>query len=281
VNVLDAIILGAVQGVTEFLPISSDGHLRLAHAWLGEPEGSLVFDVFLHVGTLIAVFTVFGRKLVELVADAVSALPAFVRAPRATLAEREGLRAGLIIGLATIPTGIIGLLLKDHVGGDTFSVTAVGWLIIVNGFILYSVRVLPTLPPSTQGWVGIGWAKAIALGVAEGIAVLPGVSRSGLTITSGLMMGADRERVAELSFLMAIPAILGASILEIDFAELSAMGGGMTPALVGLVTSALVGIVALHGLVVVLRRAQFHHFAWYCWALGALVVGLGAAGVIS
>lgn len=279
-TVLEAIILGAVQGVTEFLPISSDGHLRLVHALMGAPDGALVFDVFLHVGTLIAVFAVFGRKLAELVVDAFSAIPAFVRAPSATLAAREGLRAGLVIALATVPTGVIGLLLKEHVAGDTFSSAAVGGFLIANGFVLYAVRVVPTLAPSRSGWVGIGWGRAFALGIAQGLAVLPGVSRSGLTITSALAMGADRERVAELSFLMAIPAILGASILEVDLDALAQLGGSLRPALAGLATSAIVGVFALKSLVALLRRAQFHHFAWYCWGLGAIVAGLALSGFI-
>lgn len=294
-TLLQAMILGLVQAMTEFLPVSSSGHLRLAHAWLGvQSTNDLLFDVLLHVGTLAAVIAVFGRDLVRLGADAWrGVLVAIGRTPPATdvgettgrlhaaLLQSEGLRMVCWIVLASIPTGILGILAGPLMSGDALGVRVVGALLLCNGVLLYSSQyVTPrVLDRGRMAVAGLGWPQALLVGLAQGIAILPGISRSGSTIVTALWAGADRARAGQISFFLAIPAIGGAAVLELRHGlgmPLDAAGGVIwLPYLAGTLISFLVGVLALRLLLRLLQRATFHHFAWYCWALGlaALVVG--------
>jgi undecaprenyl-diphosphatase len=274
-SLLDALWLGVVQGLTEFLPISSDGHLSLAHAFLGASSSEdLFFDLVLHLGTLLAVLLVFGRDLIAFTRDALSALIALpAHGVRGTLERSEGLRLGVLMFLALVPTAIIGLLLKKPVEEHAFSTAGVAALIFVNGVTLWLSRYAPKLEPSAPGAlhaIGLTPLRALAVGVAQGLAVLPGISRSGSTIVALLLLGAQRERAAQFSFLMSIPAILGAFLLTLDRESLAAGLADPAPYLLGMLVAAVVGVAALKAVVGLLRSAQFHHFAWYCWAVGGL-----------
>jgi undecaprenyl-diphosphatase len=274
-SLLDALWLGVVQGLTEFLPVSSDGHLALAHAFLGASSSEdLFFDLVLHLGTLFAVLLVFGRDLVHFTRDALVALRALPKhGLRATLAQSEGLRLGVLMVLALVPTAVIGLLLKKPVEEHAFSSAGVAALIFVNGVTLWLSRYAPLLAPSETGAlhaIGLTPMRAILVGIAQGLAVLPGISRSGSTIVALLLLGAQRDRSAQFSFLMSIPAILGAFVLTLDRGSLAAGLADPAPYLLGTAVSAVVGVVALRAVVGLLHAAQFHHFAWYCWGLGGL-----------
>lgn len=293
-NQFEAIILGAVQGATEFLPISSSGHLKLGATLLGIQEPTLLFDITLHVGSLIAVCLVYYKTVLELITGALRGTSRLLTGQGLQSAlEPEGARLAALIVLATLPTGVIGVLLKDFLEGPLITPAVVGGALIVNGVILLMSRRLERSPDPAQRANGdgdaaqdgdaasgrlsdrlklwrVGMAGAILIGVAQGMAVMPGLSRAGLTITTALMMGVEREQAARFSFLLSIPAILGAMVLKFD----PALFSGADPARLvrfglGALTACLVGAVCLVLLIALLRRARFHHFAWYCFAVGA------------
>ena len=244
----DAIVLGLVQGLTEFLPVSSSGHLVMAQTFLGVPSPGVFLEVALHVATLISVMVVYRVKLGQLVAGL------FRRDP-------DALRyIGLLI-LATLPVVVIGLLFRDAIESafDTPYVTA--FMLIVTGFILWST----TLGSRERHREEPTKGQAIAMGFAQCLALLPGISRSGSTIATGLWLGIRGERAAEFSFLMSIPAIAGAAVLQASEVGDAAVDG---PLIVGFIVALLSGIAAIKSLVWLVRRQGFHKFAWYVWAVG-------------
>jgi len=270
-SLFDAIMLGILQGLTEFLPVSSSGHLQLGHDFFNAPEESLLFDVLLHVGTLVAVLWVYRHDLVGIIRETLSGIRRLAAGPAQAFAGSRGLRVTGLVVLATIPTGIIGVLGKDLIEGPWVNSTLVSGLLLVNGANLFLSRFIREREPGEDGtWSvdGIGPREALLIGIAQGIAVLPGISRSGTTIMVALFLGARRERAAQFSFLLAIPAILGAAVLAWDTQEVLASSDQAAAMAAGAVVACLVGIVALKLLLQLLRRAQFHVFAWYCWAVG-------------
>ncbi len=276
-TLFDGITLGVVQGVTEFLPISSDGHLRLAHDLLGVAgDGSLLFDLMLHLGTLVAVFLFYREEIGVILRDLVPAVTEFPGRGWAAVNDREGARLALVTVVATVPTGIIGLLLKKVVSSEAIPMWGVSALLMVNGVVLWSsffAKERERQPALGVGLAGVDYRgvtlpRAALIGIAQGIAVLPGISRSCLTIVSSLWLGVKREDAARVSFLMSIPAILGAVVVEFASASPADRGALNAPVLAGVAVALVVGLGAIHLLTRVLRAAQFHRFAWYCWALG-------------
>lgn len=281
---LESIILGIVQGLTEFLPISSSGHLMLGERFFGIEEPDLFFNVVVHVGTLIAV-TLFYRK------DVYDAVRGIWNAAVAGIKERsveafrrsEGARLGVLLVLGSIPTAIIGLALHGPLaigGGEQVDLAVIICsLLIVNGFILWAARFVDQeqMEERTGRWTlwNVTPMVAILIGVAQGFAVLPGFSRSGLTIVAALWLGVYRVESARYSFLLSIPAVAGATMLETvrgaDAAELFTLGGPADYAAYGLagVVAGIIGYVSILVLVKMLEKAQFWHFSWYCWAVGA------------
>lgn len=280
---LESALLGLIQALTEFLPVSSSGHLRLGHAWLGfEAPDDLLFDIVLHLGTLVAVLLVYHKRVGALLAGLGRGLAATKGGIRSALEAHEGLRYFALLVLATLPTGVLGILLKDVVDSEAFGVTHVGIMLLINGCILFASRRFTgsdedgDAHPLSVG--GIGPREALIIGIAQGLAVMPGISRSGSTIVTALVLGASRMKAAEFSFFLSIPAILGAVVLEFDPAAMSAGPGGTTPYIVGALVSAGAGVVALIALLGVVRAAKLHHFALYCWALGTVAIGWSLLG---
>jgi undecaprenyl-diphosphatase len=276
-TLFDGITLGVVQGVTEFLPISSDGHLRLAHDLLGvSGDGSLLFDLMLHLGTLVAVFLFYRQEIGVILRDLAPAVTEFPSRGWAAVNDREGARLALVTVVATVPTGIIGLLLKKVVSSEAIPMWGVSALLMVNGVVLWSSFFAKEREPQAAQGVGLAGVdyrgvtlpRAVLIGIAQGIAVLPGISRSCLTIVSSLWLGVKREDAARVSFLMSIPAILGAVVVEFASASPADRGALNAPVQAGVAVALVVGLGAIHLLTRVLRAAQFHRFAWYCWALG-------------
>lgn len=264
----EATFLGGLQGATEFLPVSSSGHLRLTEEILGATPPSIAFDVILHLGTLLAVALVFRKPIWEIVKGCV---------PRGNEPYwgRESVRRVGLIAVASVPTAAIGVLLSGTVEGS-FPALWVGVLLVINGFVLLTSK--RSKPVSGQddddGW-GISWPVALAIGTVQGLGVLPGISRSGITITAALLLGVRPRVAVEFSFLLSIPAILGASVLT--FGDMTSLDGEeVSNALLGGAVAIVVGIAALIWLVRLISKARFHHFAWYCFAVGAagIVCGL-------
>jgi undecaprenyl-diphosphatase len=251
--------LAVIQGLTEFLPISSSGHLVLGSALLGVEEGVQFQTVALHVGTLLAVLAVYRRDLLRLVDDA-----------------RGGRWRELgLLAVGTVPAVVVGLGLHDFLSGLFESPTAAAIGLILTACILVAGerarrRSRRALPPGVAGEEKrLSWPAALGIGCAQAFAILPGVSRSGSTIAAGLGCGLDARQAARFSFLLSIPAIGGAALLE----GLSALEGdvGAVPWSelgIGMAVSAVVGWASLRVLLAFLGRGVFHGFAVYCAALG-------------
>lgn len=260
--------LGLVQGLTEFLPVSSSGHLVLFQQFFPIDGDDVLFDLILHVGTLLPVLWFYRRDVGVLATD-----PIVGKGP---WLEREGVRLGLLLLLATLPTGLIGVIFKDlfeywfstpAVLTLTFAIT--GTLLFVSG----KVR------SREFGLDSMTWWHALVLGVAQGLAITPGISRSGTTIVVALLLGLAPMAAARFSFLMSVPAILGAVVLKLDDAELSGMDlGAMT---LGGVTAMVSGYAALVLLVFVVKRRRLASFAWYCWTMAAVSGGLALWAVLA
>ena len=268
---LEAILLGVLQGLTEFLPVSSSGHLVLAQHFLGLNEPLVFFDVMLHVGTLAAVIVIYRGAIARLVSGGLSTLTnkAFYQNPIITLNSSYELRFIWLIILGSIPTGIIAVLFKTQLESFFEEVLIVSVMLIVTGMILQ----LPKLrrdhleesdssPNIVKSW------HAPMIGIGQGCAITPGISRSGSTISIALLMGIPAKIAAEYSFLLSIPAILGAVALKIpDIADTSIplyiLGTGM-------LTAFVVGYIALRLLLAVLNRGHFSLFSYYCIALGII-----------
>ncbi len=268
----EGVALGALQGATEFLPVSSSGHLSLAESALSVHPPSLFFDVALHLGTLVAVLIVFRGPLRQL-------LVGLLRRDRAAWRG-----AGLLV-LATLPTVAIALAARDLLEAR-LSPRVVGGLLVANGLMLVATSRAPKGTAAGAGagagaaddggyWDMAPW-KAVLIGVAQGIAVLPGISRSGSTISAALMLGVRPRAAATFSFLLSIPAILGAALLTAkDLATFD--DAEVASAAIGALVAAAVGILALRLLLGMLARARFHHFGFYCVIVGAMAA-LGACG---
>ena len=260
----EAIFLGGLQGATEFLPVSSSGHLRLAEDILGAKPPSIAFDIILHVGTLLAVVLVFRKPIWQILKGCI---------PGGTDAywSRDSVRKVGLLAAACVPTAVLGLLLRGTVEGS-FPSLWVGVLLLVNGVILLTSKRsrLELGADDETGW-GITLPAALAIGTVQGLGVLPGISRSGITITAALLLGVRPRAAVELSFLLSIPAILGASVLT--FGDMTGLTGNeLTNAVVGGAVAVAVGIAALIWLVRLISKAKFHHFAWYSFAAG--IVGI-------
>ena len=262
----EAILLGILQGLTEFLPVSSSGHLVLAQQFLGLKEPLVFFDVMLHVGTLAAVLVAYRDAIKRLVVGGLSTLGGthFWRQPGETLNTSTELKFIGLILLGSIPTGLIAVLFKTELESFFDEVRLVSMMLILTGVILQLPRLRREKADNAVGQLKTWHAPLI--GIAQGCAITPGISRSGTTISLALFLGIPAKTAAEYSFLLSIPAILGAVVLKIrDVGDTSVplhiMGTGM-------LASFIVGYIALRFLLVMLNRGKFSVFSYYCIALG-------------
>ncbi len=281
-SVAEALLLAVIQGAAEFLPISSSGHLVLGGHLLGFKEPQLLFDIILHVGTLMSVLVFYRRDVYGVITGMWQGLRDGLKARdwRAAAAP-EGARLALLVVLATLPTGVIGVLLGKLIdpeqGPSPFTPQLVCALLLVNGVILIAnARFMRRVAAEARQGALTLWsitpALALIIGIAQGLAVLPGISRSGMTITVALALSVQRINAAKFSFLLSIPAILGALVLKLDLSLFSGERGFERLGLYlgAAAVAGLVGYGCLLLLTRVLQSARFHHFAWYCWAIGLL-----------
>lgn len=276
-NYGEAAGLGLMQALTEFLPVSSSGHLRLLRDLLGvEVESGLLFDLVLHLGTLVAVFIVYHARIWGLLSSIGAGLKGLGGGIRAAFEASEALRYGLLLLIAMIPTAVFGFMIKGFVESDAYSTKIVGAFLIVNGFLLYSLKWVPKGEDrGSTHWLavdGIGPLQALLIGTVQGLAVVPGISRSGSTIVSALFLGAARPRAAEFSFFLSIPTILGALVLESGQAMGEIQNIVWGPFIVGAVVALVFGVVALRLLLKMLEKAELHYFAAYSWIVGVAAV---------
>ncbi len=252
---LEAVLLGVVQGATEFLPISSSGHLVLGQALLDLRPPGILLEVTLHAATMLAVIVYFRKRLGWMILNALRKGEDGGQARRYIL--------WLLIG--TLPAGLAGVLLREPIGGLFDSPAVALYGLLVTGCILLSSRW------SRERGVRADGRSAILVGLAQALAIIPGISRSGATIAAGMFSGVERRAAAEFSFLLSVPAIGGASLLqmvELLRGGLPAEGGLGVGLAVGFAAAFVSGYAASAGLLEVLRRKGLVPFAWYCWAVG-------------
>ena len=255
---IQAIILGFIQGVTEWLPISSTGHLRITEQLLGLAL-PLLFDVTLHLGTLVVIL-LFFRKDIKLI------LAALVKGD---FKSENGKLIPLII-VGTVPTALIGLVFSSTIETVFSSFLPIAGAFITCGVMLYLSKT------GQEQQENITYLAALAIGTAQGIALIPGISRSGLTIATALLLGLRREKAFKFSFLLSVPAVIGALGLTLyeQHEMLTLVGLGWTDILVGITVSIVVSYFALKLLWKALAGKKFYLFAFYCWVLGIVLVAL-------
>ncbi len=262
-SLLQAIILGALQGLTEFLPISSSGHLVLGEFLLKIKFGDISFDVFLHVGTLLAVVIYFRHSIWKMLRAVWLKIRSMLIKKGTEAYLEEDWNLFWLIVLGSIPAGLIGVGFKDFFEKAFSSVRIVSVMLLFTGSVLFLTRFFKGMRERLK------WVDALWVGLAQAIAILPGVSRSGLTISAGIFRKVEPARAAEFSFLLSLPAVLGASILELkDVLNQSNKNGGLIIYLVGAVTALIVGYIAIKFLLGVIKRGKFQYFSYYCLALG-------------
>ncbi|ABB16228.1 undecaprenyl-diphosphate phosphatase [Carboxydothermus hydrogenoformans] len=258
-NSFQALILGLVQGLTEYLPVSSSGHLVLLQKIFGLKENVLLFDILVHLGTLVPLLIIFRDEILAIIKKPWGRLP-------------------LLIIAGTVPTALIGLGFKDFFERLFVSGSTLGIEFIITGLILWLAE---RQKSGRKNLEKTTFLDAIFVGVAQGLAILPAISRSGLTISGALIRGLNREWAAKFSFLLSIPAILGAAVLDLkSFVEQNANLAGidLMPFIVGFFAAMLSGYFAVKFMLEILRKGKLTWFSYYVWILGVTILVLQAAG---
>lgn len=262
-DIIEAVLLGILQGITEFLPISSSGHLVLAQAYTGiSVGGGITFEVVVHFGSLFSILVYFRQRIAQLLRG----LWAYLSVPsqwKTGLAENYEARICFYILLSMIPAGVVGLTMKDLIEAQFQNEVFVSAMLIVTGFILYSTKFVP------QGTGAVTPMKAFLVGVSQAVAILPGISRSGTTISTGTWLGIKRDDMADFSFLMVLPVIAGVTLMDLkELVETGASVDAVTLLVVGFFASFISGYFALKTLIHIFKKRGLHPFAVYCWAVG-------------
>jgi undecaprenyl-diphosphatase len=262
---LEALVLGLVQGLTEFLPISSSGHLVLVPYMLGWDQPSTTFDLVLHVGTLVAVVVYFRKELAAII-------EAFIKPRPESAMER---RLGTMVVVGTIPAVIAGLLLEKTFESFFSNPSEVagfllvtGLLLIVTGFMMEGAELAGR---ARKGTDKLRLKDALIIGLMQAAAIAPGISRSGATIATGLFLGFNREAAARYSFLLSIPIIAGAAAFQLRHG-IDTAGASASVLAVGFLAAALSGFAAVKFLMAYIREHGLKVFAYYCWVLGAIII---------
>ena len=268
--------MGLVQGLTEFLPISSSGHLVLTEQLFGSRQTDLFFDTVLHLGTLVAVLIVLRHDVRELIVQVVRGLAKIGKpAQLADLFRADPyFRLAVLIVIGTIPAVILGLLFQSVFERLFGSVLAVGIALCVTGLILLTTRYAPA--PS-KGALKVTWLDSLLIGLAQALAITPGISRSGTTISVALFLKVGRELAGRFSFLLSIPAIGGAALLQFTLPDLWPTGYPVFLA-AGFGASAVVGYAALKLLIGLVKKGKFFYFGFYCIPLGIFAIAWSQYG---
>ena len=283
---LESILMGLIQGLTEFLPVSSSGHLAIFKTIFHvDTDTGIMFDVLLHLGTLIAIFAVYYKDIWEMIIEGLSIIRDFFmnmvhfignlfsknKKEYIRMVDNSYRKFVMMIIVSTIPTGIIGVLASDYIEKASTILLIPGICLIVTGILLFISDRLPsgdkTPKKSTYG-------NALFVGVCQGIATLPGLSRSGTTITACLFSGFNQQFAVKYSFIMSIPAVLGAAILELkDMGSFGLSSGELFTYLAGMIVAAVVGYICIKTMLLVVRKKKFTYFAIYCFLIGAFSIG--------
>ncbi|NLP46234.1 MAG: undecaprenyl-diphosphate phosphatase [Epulopiscium sp.] len=282
-SIIKAIIMGIVQGMTEFLPVSSSGHLVIFGKILRlELDTGIVFEVMLHIGTLIAIFCAYTKDVWSLIKAGFGILFDIPEAIKIRIQEghwpkvEEGKqkdpyrRLIWLIVVASIPTALIAFTLKSYIEYLFSSLLGTGIALLITGCLLY---IADKVVEGKTRLENMKYKNALVIGVVQGFATIPGISRSGSTIVTGLLTDLDRESAIRFSFLMSIPAVLGAGLLELKDIPSDMVGEVFSaPYLIGTAVAAIVGFICIKALIVVLKNQKLHWFSYYCWIVGLLAI---------
>jgi len=256
---LEAFILGVIQGLTEFLPISSTGHLYLGRNLFGLNDAGLLLDTMLHIGTLIAVFIFYKKEFIKILKDPFGKLT-------------------WLLAIGTIPAVVVGLAFKDYFDAISKTGVTIGWEFLLTGCMLWYAE---TIEQGRRKMEDISYGDAFFIGSFQAAAIFPAISRSGLTIVAALIRKLDRETAAYFSFLLSTPAIIGAIVLQ--FSDLLDGQGeqiAMSSLLIGILSSAVFGYIAVKWMIQYLKKHSLKIFALYVWALGGFILIMQFVGML-
>ncbi len=288
-SLIESIILGFIQGITEFLPVSSSGHLAIFKNFFGLSEVGISYDILLHVGTLVAVFICFWSDIWELIVNGVGIVvdvcknigrffnnlingkkPGYTKKEYNKVIDTPYRRYVMLIIVATIPTGIMGILLKDIIEQAATALLIPGICLLITSVLLL---IADNTKDGNDTEATTSYKKAGIIGICQGFATLPGISRSGTTITACLVTGLDRAFAVKFSFIVSIPAILGAAVLDIpDMLTESIPAMEWVYYIVGTVVAAVVGFICIKTMLKVVRQKKFKGFSLYCAIMGLVAI---------
>ena len=288
-SLFEAIILGFIQGVAEFLPISSSGHLAIFKNFFGLSEAGIAFDILLHVGTLVAVFICFWSDIWALIVNGVGIIvdicknigiffknkingkkPGYTLIPYNKVIGTPFRRYVMLIIIATIPTGIMGIVLKDMIEAVSATLIVPGICLLMTSIILL---IADNAKDGNEDESNVSYKKAGFVGICQGFATMPGISRSGTTVTACLLVGMDRAFAVKFSFIVSIPAILGAAVLDIpDLFKEGITSSDMINYVAGTLVAAVVGYVCIKTMLQIVRKKKFKVFSIYCAIMGLVSI---------
>ena len=266
-DIIQAIIIGLVQGLTEFLPVSSSAHLIFIQHALGVGS-DMTFDVILHVGTLVAVIAFFFKDIALMIYAFILSIKDLLTGKFIQgLREESYKRLAWYVILGTIPIGLVGVLFNNTIESIFQGVNIPAFFLLITGTLLY---VSQRINPGNTTQENLTLKESIILGCGQAIAILPGLSRSGTTIATGLTLGLDKEFAAKFSFLLSIPAIVGAAVVEIK--DLTLTDVNLIAYIVGFIIAAISGYLAIKFLIQLIQKRSLDIFAYYCWIVGIIIL---------
>lgn len=271
-TVLQALFLGLVQGIAEFLPISSSGHLAIFQNLFGMTAaegGHQFFDVLLHLGTLVSVCVVFWEDIVVIVRDCIEMVRGIGHPVPGERRQYYGVRLLMMMFFATLPL-ILVLPVRDYIEKLSYSTAFLGLALIATGGMLFAAD---RMPRGVKNEKTMRIVDALLIGLCQAVATIPGLSRSGTTITAGIATGQERHFAVKFSFLISIPAVLGANLVELVHAAKEGIDWSLMPKyLLGMIVAMVSGYAALNLLRYIAKKGKFGWFAWYCWAAGSIAI---------
>jgi undecaprenyl-diphosphatase len=271
-DVIQAIIMGAVQGLTEFLPISSSAHLVLV-PWLMGVKSSLAFDTLLHLGSLVAVVGYFWKDILAMIKAFISSLLDIFRGNfKEGIKQDPFKRLTWLVVIGTIPAALMGVLFKNEFESLFSSVAAVGFFLLITGVILWGAEWIAKRNRGKEGKSikDVTFTNSLVIGLFQGFAIAPGISRSGATISAGLFSGLERKLAAKYSFLLSIPAILGAALVQAK--DIVGFDSNLVVMIGGFLSAVIFGYLAVRFMMGYIQKHSLIVFAFYCWIVGALTL---------
>ncbi len=257
-SIIEATILGIIQGLTEFLPVSSSGHLELAKVILGDnsiPQESLLFTIVLHFATALSTLVIFRKEIFEIFEGLLK------------FQWNEETQFFLKIIISIIPTAFIGLFFEEEIA------SLFGGKILLVGFMLLITALLLLFADKAKDTTkNVTFRNAIVVGISQAIAILPGISRSGATISTAVLLGIDRTKAAKFSFLMVVPLIIGKMIKDISSGEINSISSDITPMIIGFFAAFVAGLLACKWMIALVKKSKLTYFSMYCAIAGTIAI---------